>query len=105
MKRISKAVPIVIALIGALSLTNALPKELQAYKQTSLMHKSGEFPKVQMLEYTKNPIGQHGWGSGFSFGIDIAGAYEIPVSHLYTNKDNILINPKVHLEASSHNYL
>lgn len=58
-----------------------------------------------MLEFKKEKIGKNGWGLGFSVGIDVALAYAIPVSHLYTNKDNILLNPSVTVEVASHNYI
>ena len=105
MKRISSAIAVVFALIATLSFTNAMPKELLSAKQSPIFSKSGESPRVQMMEYSLNPVDSNGWGAGFSFGVDIAGKYDIPVSYLYTTKDNILVNPKVVLEVSSHNYL
>lgn len=40
----------------------------------------------------------------YSFGLDWTVGYELPVSYLYTDKENILLNPKGYMELSSHSY-
>ena len=48
---------------------------------------------------------QYGFGFGCLFEFDIAVGYKILFMHLYTTQDNLLLNPKMYVEGTTHNYI
>lgn len=69
-----------------------------------LYENSMKTPIVQNLEFKREYISK-GFGFGFNFGFDIAIGYNVLALYLFTNFNNLLFNPKIYLEASSHNYI
>lgn len=74
MKRISST--ILCAILAGETLAGGMPRELLlSGKQTHILTKSGKTPNVELMAYNKTTVGVNGWGSGFSFGVDIEGSY------------------------------
>jgi hypothetical protein len=73
----------------------------------NIMTLADKMPIVQNMEYSKyfETDKYGGFGIGFDFEADVDLGYAFPIEYLYTNKDNILLNPSVYVEVASHSYM
>ena len=75
-----------------------------SFQQETLLHTNGSHPLLTNMQYMSE-WKQLGFGFGCLFEFDISLGYEILFMHLFTTQHNLLLNPLMFIEATTHNYI
>lgn len=81
--------------------------QIKGERKSSILSMGSKTPVVENMQYSKYFISsKYGeWGIGWNFEFDVDLGYNLPVDYIYTNSDNLLINPQVYMEIASHSYM